>query len=624
MKFIFIGWALAVGVGLTMGESFSITPSTSNAGLYIEEISEIRLYHQEWKMITYINMSDYQEEYMFLKNFTKRIASGCSEFQAMISHLGYEGFLERNHHRWCSSMSGQVQYMMDTLEENNAKWWVNFEANPREKRGLINAIGMVSNALFGTLAQDDAEHYLSLFERIKQENSVRDELLGTQTSIIQSAVDFMKEEKNQREAEYKQIDVRFNLLAYHASQIADSINKDIRILAVRQEIQEVTSLIIMVMMRFANRQKKFLDAISVGQKSPNSPVLVAPATFVAELYKIRNAIAAEDMDLPLPISVENLALYYHISTPEVRILNNQMIISFSIPLVGTKLYALNKVTSMPYRIKDNLFGFILPTHDFLALDKLNEKYVYMSNEELQLCHHISENSLVCQLSNPVMNANSANLCEINMIKKTNFNKVCNTRIANFTEEVWIKLRKPNTWIYVLPNGVNIYIKCKNKVVNNLLEGTGIIAIEDGCSIKSDNVIISGYKITESHVIQGSVPSIELANFNTTIQTIFDLGNFTLPIVEEPKIIENGQSNKLRDMSVELRNVKRIQLEKLNKFSIRNSQNTVSVIAVMVYVIVFAVSGYVAYKMYCKYKQAVTLGLLQAAIPRTQPIANTPV
>lgn len=63
---------------------------------------------------------------------------------------------------------------MAMLEENNAKWWVNFEARPRSKRGLINAVGMVSNALFGTLAQDDADHYLSLFEKMKMESMVRD------------------------------------------------------------------------------------------------------------------------------------------------------------------------------------------------------------------------------------------------------------------------------------------------------------------------------------------------------------------------------------------------------------------------------------------------------------------
>lgn len=607
----------------TLGESFTIKPINNNAGLYIEEISELKFYHQEWKMVTHVNMTEYQSEFESLKNLVERVRSGCREFQDRLKPENASVFLKLNQHRWCVAMSQQVDVLMAVLEENNAKWWVNFE-NPRiKKRGLINAVGTISNILYGTLGQEDAEHYLGLFETIKLESQVRDEMLKSHTSLIESAVEFMKEEKSIRESEYAQVNVRFNQIIHHTNWIVAGINTDMRLMSVRQEIHEVSTMLIMIMMRFAQKQKKFLDAISIGQKIPNSPILVAPATFVAELHKIRNVIASGDVDLPLDISIENLALYYHISTPEVRIIKNQMIVSFSIPLVDTKLYALHKVTSLPYRIKDNLFGFILPTHDFLALDKLNEKYVYLSNEELNACHHIGESSLVCQLTNPVMNANSAKLCEISLIKKANYDKVCNVRIANFTDEVWIKLRRPNTWVYVLPNEVNIYIKCGSKVVNNLLEGTGFISIEDNCSIKSDNLIISAYKVTESHVIEGTIPSVELEDFNITMRAVFDLGNFSLPLIETPKIIENGQSNKLREMSVELRNVKKIQLERLNKWSVRNSQNTVSIIAIIVYVAILAATGYLAFRAYKKYRELMAGGLVASvvsALPNALPSA----
>lgn len=162
---------------------FSITEIQSSAGVYIEDISSLRLYHQEWKIVTHINMTEYQEEYWALRNLGLNICHRCDIYA--------EGH-QRTNVPWCKSVKHQLEGLLGDLEINNAKWWI---PTTRAKRGLFNVIGLISNQLFGTLSQEDAERYLSMFEQLQQDNRIRDNMIDTQTSLIESIVDFGKRDQ---------------------------------------------------------------------------------------------------------------------------------------------------------------------------------------------------------------------------------------------------------------------------------------------------------------------------------------------------------------------------------------------------------------------------------------------
>lgn len=131
-----------------------------------------------------------------------------------------------------------------------------------------------------------------------------------------------------------------------------------------------------------------------------------------ELSKIRTDFIARDLDLPLEVNRDSITTFNQLASPQVRIVENQLIISFSIPLVTMVDYNIYKVTSVPSRIQDNYFNFVVPTHEFIALDKYKNQYVTMSHDEMDNCHHIGGSKFVCKQISPIMTCHNTEFCEI--------------------------------------------------------------------------------------------------------------------------------------------------------------------------------------------------------------------
>lgn len=362
--------------------AFEVREINSQAGLYFEEIGKMRLFHEDWRLVTYLNLTVYQEEYDHIKSMVDHMARACNE---LIS----DPIKAENIDVSCGPVFQQIKSMVAQMDEYNVKWFI---GSDRQKRALQNIVGSVSKALFGTLDETDARVYFDEFVRIKSENKIRDRIQKEHTSLIQSLTNLLQESEENTQNQIKILTDKITEIHLALEMIRVNFVQT-WILKVKTKIQDMTSFVILLIMEYQNKQKLFLEAISVGQKSPNSPTLIPPQMFLEELDKIRREVNTRDLDFPLVPRTDTLATFYLISTPEARIINNQLIISFTLPLVTTVDYLLYKVTSLPNRIQENLFGYVVPTHEFVALDSFKEKYMAIDADELDNCHHLGNRRL---------------------------------------------------------------------------------------------------------------------------------------------------------------------------------------------------------------------------------------
>lgn len=536
--------------------AFEVKPINSQAGLYFEEVGRIRLYHEDWKLVTYLNLTVYQEEYGHLRNMVGKMIGVCGELvERPINAPGLDIS--------CGPILEQIKILVIEMDEYNVKW---FLGRGRNKRALLNIIGSVSKALFGTLDESDAEKYLNEFKNLHARNELRDRINEEHTSLIQSLTNLMGEgeeiRKNQTMMLARQIDI--------VRESVDSIRENYIptvIMKLKTQIQDMTAYVTLLIMSYQNKQRQFLESVSVGQKSPNSPSLIPPQMFLEELINIRREVTARDLDFPLEPKTDTLATFYTISSPEARIVQNQLIISFTLPLVTTTEYLLYKVSSLPYRIRGNLFGYVVPTHEFVALDSFKEKYVPIAAEELDNCYHINGRKLACKQTTPIMAAFSTKNCEINMLRMSNATEMCDERVSNLTSELWIKLRQTNTYIYTFPKEENVYVKCPRILETRILKGTGVISIEPNCQIKTDNVIIRGFKTTETERMREIIPAARLGtDMNETLNKALQLEEFHIENIVTPNIINLGQKNKLQSISMGIDRVRFLESELRNQWS----------------------------------------------------------
>lgn len=334
----------------------------------------------------------------------------------------------------------------------------------------------------------------------------------------------------------------------------------------------------------------FLEAIATSQKSPNSPVVIPPETLRVELNKILTHIKRKKLELPVPITPQNLPIYYQISEPAARIVNNTLLVSFSVPLVNMKNFHLYKATSLPYSLNDsNIFAFIVPKHEYFAMDTSQYEFIDISLEHLNNCHKLSMISFVCKQEFPIFPVHLSKSCEINILMEKNVKELCDLRIFQMMNELWIKIHQPNTYIYALPTKQNIHIKCNNINKKLSVEKTGIITTPPGCQMKSNGMEISGFETIESQ-ISLTIPSSASFDFNVSnhLNILMTMPGFELPTIDKTELIGDGDNSKLKDISIGIREMKEMEENFSRKMSPGILRKNISDIMIVLMIIGFII------------------------------------
>lgn len=374
---------IACGAAANETKPYQYKQLRTDLGLYFEEIAEVRLYHEEWKLATYINLTGYEEEYDNLQQMVSSVKQLCALLHAeRATEARREVF---NVTEGCGPIVEEMNVIMSEIDEYNSRWFYN---RGREKRGLLNIIGEVSKALFGTLSESDSQEFLREFEKLHKRGAIRDQIIKKQTTLIQSSVNLVQATSDQLEEKTNRLQFQIDNIKFHVDLMKSQAQYLYHSIAARARLQEMSTFITLLIISFQSKQRQFLQAIAIGEKGANNPILIPPQLFRNELSQIRNAIVARDLDLPLELNRDTITTFYQLATPQVRIVENQLIIIFTIPLVTMTDFNIYKITSVPNRIQGNYFNFIVPTHEYEALDKYKNHYISMSHDEMDNCHHL--------------------------------------------------------------------------------------------------------------------------------------------------------------------------------------------------------------------------------------------
>jgi len=65
--------------------------------------------------------------------------------------------------------------------------------NSRLRRGILNFVGEINKVLFGTLDENDADHYIEQIRRLKKNSNDNTELLPQQLYVIMSTLRALNE-----------------------------------------------------------------------------------------------------------------------------------------------------------------------------------------------------------------------------------------------------------------------------------------------------------------------------------------------------------------------------------------------------------------------------------------------
>lgn len=280
---------------------------------------------------------------------------------------------------------------MDEIQDFNMDWF-HGNNNNRPKRGAFNIVGTLLNSFFGTLSQEDARDYLNRFSQMEQDNEQTKLISEQQTTLIKSTAQILDKMNDDNIQLQQQIQQQFQTVETEMYKLRTDFEDLWMNLEVQSQIDDL--LLFTVLTSFHNKQKQFLEAVAVGSNHQSQTHLILPpALLMRELYNIKNQITGRELDLPLSIHKDTIQYFYQISSTRSRILGDQLLISMSIPLVGLQEYELIKLTSFPRKLSNGLYSFIIPEHEYVAIDSFREKYISISNKELENCHDLRYRSI---------------------------------------------------------------------------------------------------------------------------------------------------------------------------------------------------------------------------------------
>lgn len=156
----------------------------------------------------------------------------------------------------------------------------------------------------------------------------------------------------------------------------------------------------------------------------------------------------------------------------------------------------NIVLPTKQKFGHDIFAYIKPKSEYVALSEDYQKYVRISATDLINCKHLS-GQYICDHTSTVFNINKDTTCEIRIISDNEFKELskCNIKMTTLNDGYWKQLSNGYSWLYSLPRKEQINILCKNNTAYHVyLEDTGILTLNPEC--KASTLTVTLTPITE--------------------------------------------------------------------------------------------------------------------------------
>lgn len=453
----------------------------------------------------------------------------------------------------CVSITQELTETLKEIAENNKAWL--YKREDRKKRSALYPLSAIFILLFGSFTSNDGKEYLGLIKNLQENNELLRIINEKQSTIIQSTVNIIERESIAITENFNKVNDEINHVynrlhiydaKFHAQTVINGINSDLL-----QLLAYASTLI----SNFYRKQKELINTLANVQSKTSHINIIPVKTLLTELSRIHKQ--ANEMNKILPFkNTETVQDFYKLAEPNAILYKDQIILSYKIPLLNPSNFQLMKLIPSPTHVENTIYTFIVPQYEYIAFNLNENKYLITTSNYLEKCKVMHE-KYICKEEFILYKISSSKLCEMHIL--FNEDKYCQPRIANLTDETWIKLNGQNEWMYIFPNPQQIIEQCPNDTFTYVIEGSGIVNIKPRCQIITSTVFINGESTFESVI---ELPKRKMINTNfqilSKINTLINITNTKIPVMNISRIVTTNTQEKLKELSVDLNELEKLQ------------------------------------------------------------------
>lgn len=441
-------------------------------GLIFENIGSLQTQASSWKIVTYINLTTYFAELNYVESLVTEVEGQCN----LLKETNETEVL-------CDKIIMEMKDDIMELRDNN-RFFIPKRAS-RVKRGQLNIVGHGLKFLFGTMDSSDANYYYDHIRQLEQSETKTKTLISEHTSILSSTFEKLNE-----------IIVNLNEQGGTMTELKDEIftlKKSARraeyFTRIHYLFDELTVYIKISTDKVRRDQQKLFDITTSAYHGLMHESIFNPHGLMDAMREISADLRGTMF--PLPLMDSNLYRILALGELAAVYANNTLIFEIKAPLITAERYQIYKITTVPEHIRDHVYSYITPTDEMLVVADGREKYFFTNKIQLELDGKIiNENHHLLKTANPMYILHSRPSCEtVCLIQGKIDNKLCSQTTRTLSEELWVQLAQPNTYLFVLPRETLISVKCKEEeIIHVILEGIGMLKT-NSCEVTTNYVIL---------------------------------------------------------------------------------------------------------------------------------------
>lgn len=463
------------------------TELNQSVGVLFEEISQLRTFESEWEVLTYINLTTFKTDQIEFKNAIQKLIEFCNDIYPSYKYM--ELLLNG-----CGPIIEGYQLVLLEMEDFSHEY---FLSTPKIKRGVLNRINNLKSFYHNSIREDKEIIYLDNLKKLASVGKYRIMDPHNKITYLQSVMNIQANETENISNHIKTLKSQVQALEDNLMSLKQNHTKGAQF--VINKIHDTIAFSISLILNFQYKLRQTLALLPSKYNKNNSPDIISPKVFLAELQNVSNTVYHSGLELPFDAIEENLPFFYEITEMKASIVDDQLILRFAVPLVYSLPMKLYKVNPYPFKIIKNIYAFIFPESDYFAVDRHINRYIPISDEQLKECYNM-QSLIICRLNTPTVYAKGINTCTIDLLQKSSDLSACEIRLTKFNSDIWIKMYKPNTWLYIVPETRIVYAKCYQQETQTVrFESTGIMTLQKTCRAETNGIIISANDVEETQV-----------------------------------------------------------------------------------------------------------------------------
>lgn len=516
---------------------YRITAFQSNPGLFYEDIGTLTEIKATWRLAVNMDMT-------FLLNRANDVSKNL--------HLLVETCEKDTQPHdvpasiLCSILKGPVKEMKNKIDEKLA---VVFDlVRPRDaktRRGLIDGLGTVIKAITGNMDSVDAENIYADINSIKSSQDKLKNIMEKQIQVVESSLEiFNNISKNVQNNEEQ--------LKSYINKVRDTLTAKNDRNTARQNMDEALTAIAVAVETLLNDVKELVWVVTEVSSGKVSAAIITPQKLTQYLSDALPHLPPGS-SFPVAIHRREMSTLLRLADTKAYSRGDVITLILEIPLIGQERYSISKVYPVPIRAVNSSYYFIDTKEDMVAVNRESQRYLQISESELNNCKRIN-NYYICKPSHPSVLLSDAAPCEVLTFAKVNTdnNLRCPKRAIALTHTLVITMRQPGRWLYIAPKNEPISISCDNEPTRHeTLQNSGILALVGICTVTAQECIIKTIKRYTQMVNENYLPQYNLTLTNEEEKLSTEIND------DETCKIKNVLRNpeELKILGVQLKNIK---------------------------------------------------------------------